>query len=219
MKIDECMNGPSAETSRIQLIGMLDSPYVRRVAITMKVLDLPFEHRSLSVFSAYEEFSKLNDVVKAPTLITSSGTVLMDSTLILQYVESIAPYANSFMMRERPAREGELRRIGLALAACDKTVQLVYETKNRPMESQYRPWVDRVTLQIRAAYGQLEREMPEPHEIDDWSLNQEDITTAVAWTFTSYALPGLIERDKHPRVAAHTAAAEALPVFMNTPLE
>jgi len=34
----------------MQLIGMLDSPFVRRVAISLRLLDLPFEHRFLSVF-------------------------------------------------------------------------------------------------------------------------------------------------------------------------
>jgi glutathione S-transferase len=44
----------------MQLIGMLDSPYVRRVAICLKLLGLDFEHRSISVFSGFEEFRKLN---------------------------------------------------------------------------------------------------------------------------------------------------------------
>ncbi|SUE06186.1 Uncharacterised protein [Pantoea agglomerans] len=35
------------------LIGMLDSPYVRRVAIYMKVLGIQFEHRPLSVFGDF----------------------------------------------------------------------------------------------------------------------------------------------------------------------
>lgn len=34
----------------MQLIGMLDSPFVRRVAIALRLLDLPYEHRPLSVF-------------------------------------------------------------------------------------------------------------------------------------------------------------------------
>ena len=40
----------------MKLIGMLDSPYVRRVAISLKSLGLPFEHHSLSVFSTFEQF-------------------------------------------------------------------------------------------------------------------------------------------------------------------
>ena len=62
---------------------MLDSPYVRRVAISLQLLGLPFEHRSVSVFRGFDEFSRINPVVKAPTLVCDDGGVLMDSTLIL----------------------------------------------------------------------------------------------------------------------------------------
>ena len=47
----------------MQLIGMLDSPYVRRVAISLQLLGLPFEHRSVSVFRGFDEFSRINPVV------------------------------------------------------------------------------------------------------------------------------------------------------------
>jgi hypothetical protein len=66
----------------VQLIGMLDSPYVRRVAISLRLLQVPFEHRSISVFSDFDQFAQINPVVKAPTLVCSDGEVLMDSTLI-----------------------------------------------------------------------------------------------------------------------------------------
>ena len=34
----------------MKLVGMPDSPYVRRVAVTLKLMDLPFEHQEFSVF-------------------------------------------------------------------------------------------------------------------------------------------------------------------------
>jgi hypothetical protein len=32
----------------MRLIGMLDSPFVRRVAVTLEVLGVPFEHEAVS---------------------------------------------------------------------------------------------------------------------------------------------------------------------------
>jgi glutathione S-transferase len=71
----------------VQLIGMLDSPYVRRVAISLQHLGVPFEHRSISVFRTFDQFQRINPVVKAPTLVCDDGTVLMDSTLIIDYAK------------------------------------------------------------------------------------------------------------------------------------
>lgn len=74
----------------MQLIGMLDSPYVRRVAISLQLPGLPFERRSISVFSTVAQVQQINPVVKAPTLVGGDGEVLMDSTLILDYAETLA---------------------------------------------------------------------------------------------------------------------------------
>ena len=42
----------------MQLIGMLDSPYVRRVAIALIVAKAPFTHRPISLFRHIDEFSR-----------------------------------------------------------------------------------------------------------------------------------------------------------------
>lgn len=144
----------------MQLIGMLDSPYVRRVAISLRLLGLPFEHRALSVFGAFEEFSRINPVVKAPTLVADDGTVLMDSTLILQWAEPLA--SRSLTPVSAPERLRDLRWTGLALAACEKTVQIVYEYQLRPEERRHQPWLDRVARQLDAAYAALEADIARP---------------------------------------------------------
>ena len=134
------------------LIGMLDSPYVRRVAISLRLLGLSFEHRSVSVFRAFAEFQAINPVVKAPTLVCHDGTVLMDSSLILQYAESLAA-PRSLLPSDVPSLQADLRVIGLGMAACDKSVQLHYERTLRPPEKQHEPWVTRVTGQLLAAHA------------------------------------------------------------------
>jgi hypothetical protein len=41
----------------MKLIGMMDSPYVRRVAISLELYGVEFESHPLSVFSSFEAFS------------------------------------------------------------------------------------------------------------------------------------------------------------------
>src|SRR5213594_3859437 len=106
---------------------MLDSPYVRRVAISLQLLGLRFEHRSISVFSTFAQFQQINPVVKAPSFICDDGEVLMDSTLILEYAEALAGLRRSLLPGGAVERQHVLRIIGLALAACEKSVQIVYE--------------------------------------------------------------------------------------------
>src|SRR5438876_431659 len=136
----------------MRLIGMLDSPYVRRVAISLQLLDLRFEHEPLSVFRTFEQFQRINPVVKAPTLVADDGTVLMESTLIVQYAEALAR-PRSLLPKDPPLLLRDLRLSGLALAACDRSVHILYENWQRPPEKRHAPWITRVTGQLLAAFG------------------------------------------------------------------
>jgi glutathione S-transferase len=204
----------------MQLIGMMDSPYVRRVAISLHVLGLPFEHRSISVFRQYDEFAHINPVVKAPTFIDDDGTQLIDSTLILDYLDRKVPAARRLMPEETQERTFALRVNGFALAAMEKTIQQVYERELRPAERQHEPWFERVNGQMHAAWAVLDRLVAGR---DGWlcagRLTQADITAAVAWRFNQYILPGSVDAAQYPAIAALSARAEALPEFVATPLD
>ena len=143
----------------MRLIGMLDSPYVRRVAISLEVLGIKFTHEAISVFSTFEQFKSINPVVKAPSLVCDDGEVLMDSSLILQFIEATSASRKSLWSTDRETLQHELRAVSLALAACEKSVQIVYERNLRPSSAQYEPWLTRVTGQLLAAYVELELEV------------------------------------------------------------
>jgi len=197
----------------MQLIGMLDSPYVRRVAISLKVLGLPFDLDQVSVFRHFDRFSSINPVVKAPSFITDDGVVLMDSSLILEHIAHLAP--RSLMPADRAEHEIALRRIGLALAACEKTVSIIYERNLRPAEKHHQPWLDRVLGQLLTAYRILEQEVS-PDWFTGEDLMQPQITTAVAWRFTQYNVPELVVAGDFPKLSVLSARAEKLPPFTET---
>jgi glutathione S-transferase len=203
----------------MKLIGMLDSPYVRRVAISAKCLGIQLEHQSVSVFRHFEQFQQINPVVKAPTLVLDNGDVLIDSTLIIDYLEALAGTGNSLMPTHIEQRVRALRLIGLALAACEKSVQLYYERTLRPVEIQFEPWVERVEGQLAAAYLALERELEKQPLKTDGSISQDGLTLAVAWSFTRLVVPEQADAAQFPRIAAYTAYAEQLEEFLNTPIE
>jgi glutathione S-transferase len=204
----------------VQLIGMMDSPYVRRVAISLAVLGLPFEHRSVSVFRQFDEFAKINPVVKAPTFIEDDGTQLVDSTLILDHLDHKVAPAQRLMPQDPAARQQALRITGFALAATEKVMQNVYERNLRPVERQHEPWVERVQTQMHAAFGILEELVAgKPGWLCGDRLMQPDITLAVAWRFTRFMLGDIVDPARYPALAAFSARAETLPEFVATPLE
>lgn len=201
----------------MKLIGMLDSPYVRRVAISLQLLGLRFEHQSLSVFRTFTQFQQINPVVMAPTFIADDGEVLIDSTLILQYAEAVA-HPRSLMPVNRHQLQHALRIIGLALAACEKSRQIIYERGLRPPEKLHEPWIARVTGQLLAAYAALEEEVAgRPLAVTRSTITQAGVSTAVAWHFTQQMLPEDVPAAKYPSLVAFSAQAETLPEFRAAP--
>lgn len=202
----------------MKLIGMLDSPYVRRVAISLQLLGIRFEHQSLSVFRTFDQFQQINPVVKAPTLICDDGELLMDSSLILQYAEALATPGRSLMPQDIASLQHDLHTIGLALAACEKSVQIIYEHNLRPAEKQHQPWLQRVTGQLLAAYRTLEADLhARPQGATSATITHAGVATAVAWHFTQRMHPELVPAAEFPRLSAFSAQAEALPEFMAAP--
>ena len=204
----------------MQLIGMLDSPYVRRVAISMKLIGIPYEHRPLSVFRNYHEFRTINPAVKVPTLICDDGEVLMDSTLIVDYLESLVPVEKRLMPIEPASRRQALGNIGVALAVCEKSVQRFYELTLRPVDKQHAPWLDRVTQQMNSALAALDKlagtATPWLH---GERFSQDDVCIAVAWRFTQFVMADAVPAADYPRLAAYSLRAESRPEFLQTPLD
>jgi glutathione S-transferase len=202
----------------VRLIGRLDSPFVRRVAVSLDLMGVDFRQEPVSVFRDYERFAEINPVVRAPTLVTDDGVVLMDSTLILAHVEALLPEARRLSQVVLSDHARATRITGLALAACDKTVQLAYEFNLRPPERRHDPWIERVRPQLRSAYALLEAEFA---GVEGWLFGkaptQADVAAAVAWSFTQMMLPGDAPAEDHPRLAQFAARAEATEAFVRWP--
>ena len=203
----------------MELMGMLDSPFVRRVAVTAQFLDLPYDHNPLSIFKSYDEFRGINPLVKVPTIVCDNGEMLVDSTLIIEYFESSCASGKSLIPEDEADRFRALQIIGVSLVAMEKVAALIYERTQRPKELQHAPWIQRLDQQLRGAVDQLEAMVGDG---SGWffgtEITQADISAAIAWRFTQHAVPRRISADDYPGLASFSARAEALPQFVACPL-
>ncbi|UXN06099.1 glutathione S-transferase family protein [Bartonella sp. HY761] len=198
------------------LIGQLDSPYVRRVAISAAFMGFKFERKNLSVFRDIPEFSTYNPVLKSPSFVSDDDIVLMDSTLIIQYLEAQTQKQRSLLPKDNLALE--LRIIGLALAASDKSVQIEYEEK-RPISERSPNWLARIIEQMLSAFSLLEQEYQKISTpwLHGEEIMQSDITTAIALNFSYNTVPDLITKQSYPALNQHWQRAEMLDIFKQYP--
>ena len=201
----------------MRLIGMLDSPFVRRVAISLDLLGVPFEHEPVSVFSTFARFQSINPVVKAPSLVCDDGEVLMDSSLILEFIEATKANGDSLWSQIPVEMQHEMRAVGLALAACEKSAQIIYERNLRPASAQYEPWIERVRGQLSAAYAGLEQQVQIRQSAFAEPRSQASITAAIAWQFTQSMLAAIVPAESHPALVALSMRMESTPEFLKYP--
>jgi hypothetical protein len=135
----------------MQLVGQFDSPYVRRVAISLHLLGLPFTRNTISVFSDAEEMGRINPLVRVPSLVLDDGEVLIDSGAILDHIDETVGAGRALLPQHGTERRRALRIIALASGAIDKAGAIVYERVLRPADKVYEPWIDRCRAQLTGA--------------------------------------------------------------------
>lgn len=195
------------------LIGQYDSPFVRRVGITLALYGLPFEHRPWSVFADGEKVRAFNPLMRVPTLVLDDDEVLFDSAGMIDALDDIAGPERALCPRSGPLRRQTLSVVALAMGAAEKAVSLFYESRLHDQVSAV--WAERCTGQILSALAALERDRAARTSFY-WfgeTLGHADIAAAVALRFITEAHPGLVDADAIPTLAAHAAGLEALPVF------
>jgi len=194
------------------LIGQYDSPFVRRVAIALRLYDLPFEHRPWSTFGDADKIAPYNPLRRVPTLVLDSGEALIESTAILDYLDELVGPDKAMIAPRGEARRRHLRTIALATGLGDKSVSLVYERVLRKEQSKI--WVARCEAQIGGVLEVLEKEraaVATPYWFGE-RIGHADIAVACVLRFTGEAHPRLFDA-RYPALQAHAARCEALPPF------
>lgn len=192
------------------LIGQYDSFYVRRVGIALRLYGLAFEHRPWSVFGDAERLMKINPTGSVPVLVLDDGMALVDSKIILDHLDTLVPEARR-LWPEEPL--GARRIAGLATQLGERMVSLFYERRLHAEVSEVLE--GRRVAQVAATLALLESERAA--RPGDWwfgaRMTHADIAVAAMLRHLSESLPGNFDTDRYPALAAHSARAEALPVF------
>jgi glutathione S-transferase len=195
------------------LIGQYDSPFVRRVGIALTLYGLAFEHRPWSTFGDAEKIRPYNPLTRVPTLVLDDGDVLIDSTPIIDHLDSLVPAAQRMFPAAEPERHRALKVATMGVHMGEKAVALFYEKVLHKETSDV--WENRCHLQIIGALAALEKDRAArrtPYWFGD-RIGHADIAVAAALRFINDAHASIISIADFPALAAHSSRHEAMPVF------
>ena len=196
----------------MQLIGMFDSPFVRRVAVSMRLLDMAFEHRNWSVGKDFDRIREFNPLGRVPTLVLDSGETLIESAMILDYLDEQVGTERRLLPASGNVRRNAQRVMAFAIGAAEKAVAQVYEGAWRPKEKWHQPWVDRCNTQMHGALAELEKacSRAQPWLLGE-RISQADITAVCAATFIADTVG--FGAHSYPALQALMDRCEAMPEF------
>jgi glutathione S-transferase len=196
------------------LIGMFDSPFVRRVAISMDLLGVAFEHRDWSVGRDFDRIRQFSPLGRVPVLVLDDGEALTESAVILDYLDDLAGPERALLPAHGIERRHAQRLMGFATGAVEKALHQAMERVFRPEDKRHAPWVERCNTQMRGAFAVLEQACVDAGQ-REWligdTLGQADITLACCVAYARDAVPH--DFADTPALAARAARYEALPVF------
>lgn len=206
----------------MRLIGIYLSPYVRRVAVSLRILELPFEYEEVFVFGERDIVRRHNPLVRIPVLALDDGENLVESSAILDEIDRMVSPERRLVPADGPSRRRVVQTAAIALASAEKAQWSLYETRVRPPEKVHTPWLEHNDQQV---LGGLEHLDAAAGKIDagGWiagtpNLSQADVTTAVAFTFAAFTRPHLKVAERFPQLARFAERCESLPAFLSTPI-
>jgi glutathione S-transferase len=206
----------------VRLVGIFLSPYVRRVAISLNILKLPFEHEDVFVFGEPDTVRRYNPLVRIPAMVLDDGTNLVESGAILDEIDHMVSAERRLTPSDGPQRRRVLQIAAMALGCADKAQWAFYEDRVRPTEKVHVPWIEHNDRQVLGGFEHLNMAVA---KIDDggWiagtpQISQADVTTTAAFTFANLARAHLELSKRFPQLAQFAGRCETLPAFLAAPL-
>jgi glutathione S-transferase len=200
------------------LVGQYGSPFVRRVAVTLTHYGMAFERQVVSVYGDFDDVLDVNPLGKVPALKLDGADVLVDSAVILHYLDDLAGPEASLVPLSGAERWRVLQRVTVAAGLSEKVVELNTETLRRPPGKTDEERAGRCRRQILSALAWLEQDFQGPWMCGG-DMTQADVTAAVAWTHMANRQPDFTQEiaGQFPSLASLNAKAEALPAFQSVP--
>jgi glutathione S-transferase len=195
------------------LVGQYDSPFVRRVAVTLHHYGLPFTRNTMSVFGNAKDMQKINPLIRIPSLILDDSETLIDSVAIIDTLDEMAGPARALVPAHGPARRRVLQATALAQGTAEKAGQAVYERFFHTGSALNKDWEQRCLSQIAAGLNWLESQCCEPWYFGG-DFSHADVMTGCMIGYLNLRLPESFPASNYPKLQALASRCEARSEFV-----
>ena len=189
------------------------SPYARKVAVLILeagITDVDIVTASGSPLNPGTVPTDYNPLGKIPILRTSDGGILFDSRVICRWLDA---QSGAGLYPDAPALWRVLTLEAMADGILDAALLMVYESRIRPLEYQFAPWVDgqweKISRSLDAIEAGWQADLSAP-------LNMGQIALGVALGYLDLRHSGRNWRRERPALAAWERQFALRPALVGT---
>jgi glutathione S-transferase len=183
----------------MKLIGSLASPYVRKVRVVLAEKKLDYQFELENVWAPDTTISTLNPLGKVPSLLMDDGSVMIDSRVMAEYLDTLTPVCKLLPANSRDRADVKCWE-ALADGILDAAVTVRLE-RLRPIELQSEEWIARQWRKVHLGLAQLSDKLGDlPYCTgNNYSLADVAVGCAVGWL--AFRFPEITWRDDHANLA------------------
>jgi len=190
------------------------SPYARKVRVVLAEKKIECEFIDEDPWSDDTAIPRIKPLGKIPVLMLDDGTVIYDSRVIVEYLDTVSPVSRLIPEPNRQ-RIAVRRWEALADGICDAAIAIVREQK-RPAKQQSKDWIDRHFRKIRLGVQVLAMELEDKTWCNGEGYSLADIATGCALGYLDLRHPAIDWRSEWPNLVKLTDRLAKRPSFAET---
>jgi glutathione S-transferase len=193
------------------------SPYVRKVMIAISEMGLTDQIRTVRTIvggtEPHAELMKINPLGKIPTLEIGDGTIIYDSPVIIEYLDTLHTGPKLYPTAW-PERLTALRRHALGQGMLDAALPLLAEGF-RPPERQSEPHKALWRVKLQTSVAALEHEA-EALATSGFTIGH--LAIGVVLSYLDFRFADLAWREGHPKLAGWHETFQVRPSVQANPV-
>jgi len=201
----------------VRIIGTLSSPFTRKVRIVALERRILTEFVIDSPLSEDSQVPTLNPLGKVPVLVKDDGSVLVDSPLIVAFMDGLGQ-GERLIPAADPERTAVLQWEAIADGVLDAAV-LVRMEQLRPESERGRAWMDRQKGKVERGLAWLDRELGNREWCIGGRLSLADIALGCCAAYLEFRFEVEGWGRQFENVARVAAVLEQRPSFRATVLQ
>ena len=199
---------------KMQLIGSLTSPFVRKVRIVAAEKFIEYELVIDTPWSDETRVPEFNPLGKVPVWIMEDGKTLFDSRVIVEYLEHVSPVGHLLPKDARP-RIAVKRWEALADGVCDAAA-LVFVERKRAADKQDQEWIKRQMTKIEAGLKMMSEDLGNQNWCTGEFFCLADVAVGCALGYLEFRFPEIDWRRAHPNLSELFDRMMQRPAFKET---